>query len=213
MMSKIHSEPNNPKVRVRSSDELDIRKKEFLAICKILDNLKIRYFLHGGILLGAIRDKGFIPWDWDVEIAVFTNEISSKKELLVSKFSETEFKIINYEKDSSKFKIDILGKLPEEVTKYTIMSWNHDITKKIFWRKNLKIPDHFLLNLIEIDLFDKSHYVPYPPEDYLKHQYGDWKTPIQTSNKDVYLTNRYTGKNFLKEFVKKIIINIKMILK
>ena len=73
MTSKIYSESNNPKVRVRSSNELEIRKKEFLIICKILDSLKIKYFLHGGILLGAIRDKGFIPWDWDVEIAVFTN--------------------------------------------------------------------------------------------------------------------------------------------
>ena len=213
MTSKIYSESNNPKVRVRSSNELEIRKKEFLIICKILDSLKIKYFLHGGILLGAIRDKGFIPWDWDVEIAVFTNEISSKKDLLISKISETKFKIINFEKDISKFKIDIIGELSEDVTKYTIMSWNHDVSKKKFWRKNLKIPDHFLLNMIKIDLFGKSHNVPFPPEDYLKHQYGDWQTPIQTSNKDIYLTNTYTGKNVFKEFVKKIIFNIKKLIK
>ena len=63
------------KVRIRSKEELEIRKSEFLYLCKILDNLQIKYFLLGGVLLGAIREKQFIAWDWDVEICVNNNEI------------------------------------------------------------------------------------------------------------------------------------------
>ena len=43
------------KVRVRTKEELQIRKNEFLKICSILDKLKIKYFLQTGILLSNKR--------------------------------------------------------------------------------------------------------------------------------------------------------------
>ena len=35
-------------------------------------------FLEGGVLLGAIRDNNFIKWDWDVEIALFSEDFNNK---------------------------------------------------------------------------------------------------------------------------------------
>ena len=77
-------ESNDPKVRIRTKEELQIRRYELLKICEILDKLNIRYFLQGGLLLGAIRHNDFIPWDWDTELGVFTNEVSPKIELLIN---------------------------------------------------------------------------------------------------------------------------------
>src|SRR4051794_34030452 len=45
-----------------------------LRMLKILDYLctkhQIEYFLYGGSLIGAIRHKGFIPWDDDMDIGM-----------------------------------------------------------------------------------------------------------------------------------------------
>lgn len=45
--------------------------KEFIEFC---DSNQIKYFLVEGSLLGAIRHKGMIPWDDDIDVAMYRDD-------------------------------------------------------------------------------------------------------------------------------------------
>ena len=82
-------------------------------------------------MLGAIRHDGFIPWDWDAELSVFSNEVNEKMDLLIKEIKTSGFVIEYYSKELSTLKVDFVGELPRDVTRYTIMGWNHNKKEKI----------------------------------------------------------------------------------
>ena len=191
------------KIRDRSDDELLVRKKEFLMICDVLDECKIIFFLQTGILLGAIRDNNLIKWDWDIEISVFSDDFLPKIDLIVNKLIDKNFEIKNVNKKKYDSKIDFIGKYPENVTGYTIFSWNYSKSKDKYWRKNLSVPSRFLNNLSTTNLFGRKFKCPNYTEEYLTFAYGDWKTPLRSSDKELYMTKHFRNK------FKSLIIDLK----
>lgn len=78
----------------------DIQLKELnllKTIIGLFNEKEIDYFLIGGSLLGAIRHKGFIPWDDDIDVGIPRNYYIKMKEVLkessdlvVQEFNSTE---------------------------------------------------------------------------------------------------------------------------
>ena len=83
--------------------------KDFDALCR---KHRLRYILHGGSCLGAIRHKGFIPWDDDVDIAMPRKDYEAFLKIAPKEFGD-RYGICTYKTDpdmlTNVMKISILG--------------------------------------------------------------------------------------------------------
>lgn len=69
--------------------------KEVVALC---DRHNLMYYMLGGSMLGAIRHKGFIPWDDDIDLGMPRKDYERFLELAPQELS-SHLKIVNYKTD------------------------------------------------------------------------------------------------------------------
>lgn len=63
--------------------------KELKRIC---DGANIKFWLHGGSLVGSLRHNGYVPWDDDVDVAMMRSDYERLKEEL----NKTTYEIVEY---------------------------------------------------------------------------------------------------------------------
>ena len=74
-----------------STEKIELQKKIleiFIEVKKICEKHNIRYFATGGTCIGAVRHKGFIPWDDDLDISVPINDFYRLRELCEKELPE-----------------------------------------------------------------------------------------------------------------------------
>lgn len=72
----------------------DLQHEEFeilLEIDRICKKHNIKYFLNAGTLLGAVRHKGFIPWDDDIDICMPLKDYKKFKKISKKELNESYF--------------------------------------------------------------------------------------------------------------------------
>ena len=70
-----------------------IQTKIVADIDEICKQKKLKYYMIGGTLLGAVRHKGFIPWDDDIDLVMYRDDYNKLINYIIndSKYSKKYF--------------------------------------------------------------------------------------------------------------------------
>ncbi len=163
-------------------------------ISEILDDLKINHAIFDGALLGFVRERNFIAWDWDAEISISYNDFKCYRLKLIEKIEKESIGKIYLNNSYTNPKINIIL---NNNFKYTIQAFHYSKNNEYIYRKMYKYPAKFLNHIEKIKI--KEYYFPIPKqaEELLCLEYGkDWRIPLNSQNKSEYLsTSVYTKKN------------------
>ncbi len=196
------------KIRLRSDAELKHQNDGLIMIKQILDNIKVINYLSSGTLLGAVRDKDFIKWDWDVQMYLLMENAFPLRYEITKSLKEAGFNINKFydNNDSLKWEVRRKGAIFELTAWWLQDKWRY--RKK----RNMRVPSYLFEKEYKINFKGVNYRTLNPPEEYLEFCYGDWKTPLRTSDKKLYTNSRhYKHDNILDKsvfFVKKIIIKV-----
>jgi len=197
----MNNQNQEDKLRIRSVQELFYQMEGLLVLRKVLSSTLKKWFLSGGTLLGAYRDGDFIPWDWDVEVTVLTEEAINKKNLIINKLLESGFKLKKIDPSKENFKIVAEG----WGTKYEILGRHLDKYGNSRVRLMTKVPSKFFEKIQIIKLRGHNFPAPSPTEGFLEALYGNWKIPVKTTDKKSYFSaNAYIQRkqNIYEKFLK-----------
>ena len=160
-------------------------KDFFFIILDILEKNNIEYCLFAGTLLGAVRDKNFLPGDHkDTDIALDSKDYWKVRYLLNQYITDNKFKwysILRKEisvcDKECNFKVDMFF-MDEENNDYYVYSykpnsenkkWNHE------WRAIF--PKDAFFPSEKIKFLGRKVSIPHDYDKILTSEYGNWKIP------------------------------------
>ncbi len=108
--------------------------KELKEVC---DSLNIKFWLHAGTLIGAIRHQGFIPWDDDVDVAMTKEDFLILKKNLTNNNKLILEEFYNRRTCSRQYQLKFKNELPIfiDIVQYDMTNARTPQECEEFWLK------------------------------------------------------------------------------
>ncbi|XP_029474999.1 fukutin-related protein [Rhinatrema bivittatum] len=147
-------------------------------VTNILETSGVRYWLEGGSLLGAARHQDIIPWDYDVDLGIYLEDIPNceflrsiesgsivdEKGYVWEKAIEGDFYRVQYS-ETNHLHVDIWPFYPKNgiMTKDTWMDHKQDVD----------FPEHFLKPLVPMQFAGFTAMAPNNYKSFLELKFGE----------------------------------------
>ncbi|XP_052795790.1 ribitol 5-phosphate transferase FKRP-like [Mya arenaria] len=144
----------------------------------ILDACKARWWLEGGSLLGAARDHDIIPWDYDIDIGMYREDMLKCNQLLrVSKERFVDEKRFSWEKaiEGDFYRVQFSESNHLHVDIFPFYPQNGIMTKDTWFKthkQDTEFPEHFLKPLTRIEFAGINASAPNNVREFLEYKFG-----------------------------------------
>ncbi len=151
--------------------DIENAKKNLLDFKLLMHDKGVSFGLIYGTLLGAVREKGFIEYDEDVDVFIL-DEYRADTLNLLEEFDAIGFKVARYQGD-------LLSLIRED-----------DYIDVYFFKKSFlsrkcngdSLPNKFFNGYDTIDLYGQKYKAPKNVNEFLVYAYGvDWNVPKRNS--------------------------------
>ena len=132
--------------------------KNFDNICR---TNKLKYWCVGGTLIGAVRHKGWIPFDGDIDVAMLESDYEKLKIIIQEKLSNDFW---FQDKSTDKYYKENIGKIRYKYAQYDdwkIQNWHNGIQLDIFvFYERGNLLDPLMINGNDIKIINKDIIFP-----------------------------------------------------
>ncbi len=166
------NELKKEKKKSSSRDTLFNKTQAQIALRKIVDLFKanqVDLFMISGTFLGAVREKGFISTDYDIDLGFFEESCSFEKAINIIK-TDKAFVLKKIDPDEYLFVVSYEGIVIDLFKHYQTDGWVWHSTQAHQWRNKP-------FELVEYELEGELYLGPKNYELYLEENYGNWRDP------------------------------------
>lgn len=148
-----------------------IMTANFLEFKASMEKHRISFVFIFGTLLGTMRDKDFISWDTDVDVACFAED-HKKMGLVIEELKTQGFYIPN--RNVCPLHDHFFIRAGEKIEIW----WFDKIDNEWIYDNNIRYPKRYFDRIETIHFLDTIWRIPSWPEEFLTLTYGkDWRTP------------------------------------
>ncbi len=186
--------------RDKTQQELDRQGEILSQVREVMLYHGLKPIFSDGLVLGYVRERDFIKWDFDADFFVNAELATGKEWEILHSFLTLGFKEIKVRRGLHDWKVAVeLDDYHIDLRSFYRDGENH-ISK--VRRSNgdysvYTMPAKYMDNLQEIDFYGSRYFIPKDTDGYLTHLYGDWRTPIRSCKHGEYLNPAF--KKVVKE--------------